>query len=504
MMVLPSDITRRRLTWVMLTILGVLIAGALLIITWIYNTARPPVFDAPPPAAPNRFVRSIYQASGVDLLLPNDVAVATNGEVYVADTGNARIAVFDTSGAYLREFGPGTGLVAPTSIAVGPDRVYVIDSAVRKLLIYTHTGTLEKTVGFKEEAPIGVSYAPLKGKKGRVVVTTKSGVAIADASGAFSFAWISWGSAPTRMDNPAKALLTFSQDATSTLYICDTLNYRVQALDSIETSPVVKWDYGSPLPAAEALQYQGPSRKFGLPTGLALTSNDELVVVDGLSSELIVLNARTGKYLRTISSVGNNDGQLYYPVGVAAAKGQIFVADKYNNRVEVFVDAAPLKNLPAPKSVRRLNLAWLFILPLLVILGSLLRQLFLRSPRYALDMSFIEQVSEDEDGLALLSQLRRIRIPLQIEPYAVQHLPADLRIDAVAIDEADLDELQDDEPDLDEFAAAAVLVAARSGPSDYFLVGDDAAARSARVIRAQTICPKDFFALVNALKSPEQ
>ncbi|MCL2332308.1 MAG: NHL repeat-containing protein [Actinomycetia bacterium] len=503
-MVFPADIARRRLTWILLTILGLLIAGALLLVTWIYNTARPPVFDAPLPVATNRFVRSIYRGAGTDLVLPNDVAVAANGEVYVADTGNARIVVFNSSGTYLREFGPGAGLVAPTSIAVGPDRVYVIDSAARKLLIYTRTGTLEKAVSFKEEAPIGVSYAPLRAKEGRVVVTTKSGVAIADASGTFSFAWINWGSKPTQMDNPAIALLTFSQETTSTLYVCDMLNYRIQALDSIETSPVVRWSYGTPLPATDALQYQGRGRKFGLPTGLALTSNNELVVVDGLSCELIMLNAQTGEYLRTISSVGNNDGRLYYPVGVAAAKGQIYVADKYNNRIEVFSDTVPVAPEPAPKPVRRLNLAWLYIVPLLVILGSLLRQLLLRSPRYTLDMSFIEQVADDEGGFALLSRLHRVRVPLQVEPYAEKRLPSDLRIDAVVSDEADMEELRDTEPDLDEFAAAAVLVAARSRRKDYFLVGDKAAAQSVRVTRAQIIHPKDFLTLASALKSSEQ
>lgn len=488
--VFPADVTRRRITWLLVVILGALVAGAVLLATYIYQTARPPVFSAAPPVATDRFVRSLYSAGGVDLSLPNDVAVAANGDLYVADTGNARIVVFDRAGKFLRQFG---GIVSPTSIAVGPDRVYIIDSAMKRLVIYSLDGKLDKQVTFKEEAPIGVSYTALRPREGRVVVTTKSGVAIGDIDGNFSFAWIHWGSAPTQMDNPALALLTFSDEATSTLYVCDTLNYRVQALTGIETSPTVKWVYGAPLPPTEALRSAGASRKFGLPSGMALLGDGELVVVDGLSSELVVLNARTGAYERTISGMGSADGQLYFPLGVAAGRGEIFVADKYNDRITVLRAAASPKPAPKPRATSRFNPLWLLIVPGLLIAGALVRLLLIRRPRYTLDADFIEALADDPDAGALLITLRRVQIPLQIEPLALRSLPAGLRLISCVAAEASVAAFCDKDPELDELAAAALVVAARGRVRDYFLVGDERARTLAQETRCQVITPEDFL-----------
>jgi len=517
-LVLPIDIARRRLTWALLTILGILIAGGIVLFMYIYNAARPAVFAIKPQAASNEFIRSIYSGGGVDLSSPNDVAVAANGDVYVADTDNARIVVFDAKGDFLRQFGQAdskektgttsgekatqtsavSGLVSPTSIAVGSnDQVYVIDSGLGELVIYTTSGEFVRELGFKEESPIGVSFTQVRGKTGRIVVTTKSGVAIADADGNFNFAYINWGSKTGQMDNPSMALLTFSKETTDTLYVCDTMNYRIQALTNIETSPTTKWVYGAPLPVKDPLQYQGKSRKFGLPVGLTLTRNGELVVVDGLSSELIVLDAQTGRYLRTISSVGNNDGQLFYPVGIASAKERLYVADKYNDRVEVFSDiagkAAP--RAPTVSSGARFNPAWLLIIPLLVIVISLVRQMFIRTPRYTLDMRFIEQVSGDKDCCDLLLQLHKVRIPLQYEIIAQRRLPEELLLNIIVSDEATLDTLLDGDPNLSEFQAAAIQTAAGMGHRDYFLVGDPDVAAHPAVAKLQKILPKDFFNL---------
>jgi DNA-binding beta-propeller fold protein YncE len=64
---------------------------------------------------------------------PRGIAVDKNGHVYVADTGNKRIAIFDADGNYLTEFGsagfePGQ-FDEPVGVAVGQDGVvYVTDT----------------------------------------------------------------------------------------------------------------------------------------------------------------------------------------------------------------------------------------------------------------------------------------------------------------------------------------------------------------------------------------
>lgn len=75
---------------------------------------------------------------------PRGVAV-DNGEIYITDTGNERVQVFASDGTFLRAFG-GTGsepgkLLEPTGIAIGPDgNVYVADSANARISVFSKNG----------------------------------------------------------------------------------------------------------------------------------------------------------------------------------------------------------------------------------------------------------------------------------------------------------------------------------------------------------------------------
>ena len=77
---------------------------------------------------------------------PRGIAIAPNGEVYVTDTGNGRVVVFDQGGAFLREFGSkGKGpdqLDEPVGIAVSADgsRVYVADSNNARVSVFDPQG----------------------------------------------------------------------------------------------------------------------------------------------------------------------------------------------------------------------------------------------------------------------------------------------------------------------------------------------------------------------------
>ena len=70
-----------------------------------------------------------------------------NGEVYVVDTGNSRVQVFDLDGNFKRAFG-GFGtesgkLSEPVGIAAGPDgRIYVADSANARISVFTAAGAV--------------------------------------------------------------------------------------------------------------------------------------------------------------------------------------------------------------------------------------------------------------------------------------------------------------------------------------------------------------------------
>jgi sugar lactone lactonase YvrE len=109
------------------------------------------VFDADPPF---RFIRAIGTRSGKhDLTAPGDfsqptnVAVDPDGNLFVSDTWNNRIQVFDADGKFIRTFGKagdGPGYFArPKGIAVDADgHVWVADAMQDRVQVFTPEGRL--------------------------------------------------------------------------------------------------------------------------------------------------------------------------------------------------------------------------------------------------------------------------------------------------------------------------------------------------------------------------
>lgn len=83
---------------------------------------------------------------------PTNVAVDPEGRVYVVDTGNFRVEIFDQNGKYLKSIGklgdaPGS-LARPKGIAIDSEgHIYVVDSAFDNFQIFKDDGTLLLFVG---------------------------------------------------------------------------------------------------------------------------------------------------------------------------------------------------------------------------------------------------------------------------------------------------------------------------------------------------------------------
>jgi DNA-binding beta-propeller fold protein YncE len=76
---------------------------------------------------------------------------------------------------------------------------------------------------------------------------------------------------------------------------------------------------------------------FYLPTDIAFSPNGELVVTDGYGNARVVRFTKGGKYLGEFGMRGNGPGQFQLPHNVVIdTKGQIYVSDRDNQRVEVF------------------------------------------------------------------------------------------------------------------------------------------------------------------------
>ncbi len=76
---------------------------------------------------------------------PRDVVSDSLGNVYVSDTGNKRVRVYDPNGSWLRDIGTGGSsdgqLDEPAGLAISPDgRLYVADTWNRRISVFDLTG----------------------------------------------------------------------------------------------------------------------------------------------------------------------------------------------------------------------------------------------------------------------------------------------------------------------------------------------------------------------------
>ena len=391
--------TRRSITTmviiaVILTLLLALLAGAYYLLT------RPAQSGSASASQNRNFLFSIYGFQGDLLRRPSSVGFDSSGNIYVADTGKGRVVQFDQGGGFVTTFGePGTGplqLKRPIDVAVADDgRAYVVDKDQDKIVIYDPTHKATKAITFKEEPPLSVTVA-----NNKLYVTTVSGVLIFDLDGKIETGLIHRGREKGQFDLPGGVAV--GKDGT--LYVADTGNYRIQA---INPDGKVKWVYGSPLPADKAVNYNGPDRKFGLPSNLSLDDNGYIYVVDGLSSQVTILD-NNGKFVENLGDIGHDNGTFYYPDGIDYRAGRIAIADKFNDRVEVF--SAPYS--PALTDQLWKGAPWgllLLLIPLLLIPFLMRRQ-----SDYVLAPSVAALLATDEFAPEVVKSLRRVNATAEL------------------------------------------------------------------------------------------
>lgn len=239
---------------------------------------------------------------------PWGVAVDTaHGRVYVADTWNHRIQAFDAAGSYLgqwgdaalvdAEFAPGGrvntlyGYYGPRGVAVdGAGRVYVTDTGNERIMVYEVA---------EADGQIQATYLYQIGTMGPDLGQFVEPVGIAvDASG-----WV---------------------------YVADTLNGRVQVFSPntegvLSPQPVADW----PVTGWDSTSRENKPYIAVGPGGQVYFAVPERHYVAGTDG--------TGEVLAVWGGNGSDLASMNMPTGIAVdAKGQVYVSDSGNGRVLVF------------------------------------------------------------------------------------------------------------------------------------------------------------------------
>ena len=313
---------------------------------WDFQSG-PPRFLPPPAADPLLDKRTETDALAIwgsngsgdgQFVTPRDVAVGPDGLIYVADSGNHRIQVFDQDGEFLLKWGsegdePGQ-LNEPWGITVAADgTVYVADTWNHRIQSFTPTGQFLNSFGtfvnvqHDAQAEPGNFWGPRDiaiDSEGNLYVTDTGNKRVQKftSDGQFLQAWGGGGIIPGSFEEP----VGIGIDDQDNIYVADTWNRRIQKFDANFT-PVDQWDVSG-----------WESESVVNKPYLTVDNQGRVFISDPEGYRIIAYDSDTGDPIVTWGRYGQELFAFGLPIGIAADnEGHLFVADSDNNRLMKFV-----------------------------------------------------------------------------------------------------------------------------------------------------------------------
>jgi sugar lactone lactonase YvrE len=264
------------------------------------------------------------------LFKPLAVDVDDKGRVFVADTGNGLIKVYGPGGKFMFEFGNSKDpnrISGSAGLAVQGDRVYVTDGSNFRVQLYSTDGKFIKTFVSQNAdkkvgamIPVGIDIS----EQGDVYITDVfyQRVLVFDQNGKFKFQFGTPGSKAGQFQYANDIVV----DKKGNIYVADSNNARIQVFDP-------KGKFLSVLGSKD-----GVNPQFGLTRGIDIDDSGRVYVVDPFQHKVRVFDniKKGGIQLFTFADRGIDNGQLYYPNGLAVKKGKVYVTDRENDRIVVY------------------------------------------------------------------------------------------------------------------------------------------------------------------------
>lgn len=280
---------------------------------------------------------------------PLGAAWGPDGRIYVADTGNNRIVVFDSQGRYVQSFGsfgiqkplpgyavtwqPGS-LDYPSGVAVDRSTgdVYVADFYNNTIEVFDQSGKWLRRFpdpgkvigqGGSGFGGTGIAVTDVAVLDGKVYATDTYQILVFDRWGHLLQQFGMPGLSAGGLDHPNGVAPTRD----GSIYVSDSNHNRITAFSA---SGIPQWTAG----ARQTDLMRQTTNPFVVPRGLTVLLDGSIIVADPLGMHLVRLDSN-GKVLGTYGKRGVGAAQFNFPNSVDAQGNLLLVADRGNNRVQV-------------------------------------------------------------------------------------------------------------------------------------------------------------------------
>jgi uncharacterized protein (TIGR03663 family) len=279
---------------------------------------------------------------------PRGLTIASNGTIFVADSRNNRIELFDIAGNFLNSIGkaspgcpydtippvdvPLDTFCEPWAMSISPDGkwLYVADTWNHRILKLASDGTALKSWGTPNYDPISSGPDGLWGPRG-IAVNSQGSVLVADTGNKRIVIYdddgnylsqLGGGTGDIQFDEP----VGLSLDNQGYLYVADTWNQRVQVFSPNKGGTIYtfsrQWDIAG-----------WSSQSLDNKPYLAADLQGHVFTADPDSFRILEFTTE-GVFIRAWGNFGSATENFGLPSGIAVDdQGQIWISDVSNNRV---------------------------------------------------------------------------------------------------------------------------------------------------------------------------
>jgi DNA-binding beta-propeller fold protein YncE len=257
---------------------------------------------------------------------PFDLALSPGGELYVTDPSSYRFVKLDinTSAPVESHGGPGSkpGLFNfPKGIAASETNIYVVDSNNCRIQVFDYHGSVQNiigsigSIGGKFSTPQNVSLT----HDGKLIVSDTRNHRIQIFDGKILVGVIGeLGDAKDQFRLPTSCVSTKKGD----FLVLDSKHGLIKVFDK---------DY------KYIAEYAGQGKepgKLNLPQGMIIDHEENIWVAD-TGNHRIQKYSPSGDFLTALGTEGSAATQFRNPTGLAIQNNKLFVADNGNSRVQV-------------------------------------------------------------------------------------------------------------------------------------------------------------------------